>query len=126
MCQIHQPKESLNMRYKTTYSFIFLPVFAVMITACNPVPQVNLDGFDLARGEEVYNSLCVACHAAAVFNAPKLGDRSTWAPRVEQGIERLFYNSINGFNAMPARGGNPNISDQDIKNAVSFMVSKVQ
>ncbi|HDN27355.1 MAG TPA: cytochrome c5 family protein [Thioploca sp.] len=89
-------------------------------------PQINLSGFDLAKGEQVYNSLCMACHLAAVAGAPKFGDKEAWAPRITQGMDTLFSHSLSGFNAMPPKGGNISLPDEDVKNAVAFMVSKAQ
>ncbi|OAD22445.1 cytochrome c5 [Candidatus Thiomargarita nelsonii] len=61
-----------------------------------------------------------------MFGAPKIRDKSMWASRIAQGMDILINHSINGFNAMPAKGGNANLSDEEIKNAVAFMVSQSQ
>jgi cytochrome c5 len=89
-------------------------------------PQTSPSDFDLAKGEQVYNSLCVICHQAGVAGAPKLGDKEAWAPRIAQGMDTLFSHSLNGLNAMPPKGGNISLPDEDVKSAVAFMVSKVQ
>jgi cytochrome c5 len=79
---------------------------------------------DLAKGEQVYNSTCMACHGAAVLGAPKLGDKAAWGPRVAQGMDTLHTNAINGIRMMPPKGGNAALSDTDVKAAVDYMVSK--
>jgi len=79
---------------------------------------------DLAKGEQVYNSTCMACHGAAVLGAPKFGDKAAWAPRVAQGMDTLHTNAINGIRMMPPKGGNAALSDTDVKAAVDYMVSK--
>jgi cytochrome c5 len=89
-------------------------------------PQTSPGGLDLAKGEQVYNTLCFTCHVAGVAGAPKLGDKEAWAPRIAQGMDILFSHSLNGFNAMPPKGGNISLPDEDVKSAVAFMVSKVQ
>ena len=39
-----------------------------------------------ADGKAVYDKTCVACHASGVANAPKLGDKAAWAPRIKTGF----------------------------------------
>lgn len=75
-------------------------------------------------GEEVYNSACVACHAAGVAGAPKLGDAAIWEPRIAQGDDVLYDHAINGFKAMPAKGGNTSLSDESVKAAVDYMIGR--
>ena len=75
-------------------------------------------------GEEVYNQVFAACHAAGVLNAPVPGDAAAWEARMAKGKETLYANSINGINAMPAKGGRPDISDTDIEEAVDFMLAQ--
>lgn len=103
-----------------------------------PIGQVNTDpsmvlaaadtGADDAMpiGEKTYNAACMACHAAGVAGAPKLGDKAVWAARLEKGMETLYANAINGVNAMPAKGGNPALSDDDVKAAVDHMLEAVK
>lgn len=74
-------------------------------------------------GEEVYNAVCTNCHAAGVLNAPIVGDKGAWGPRIAKGKDTLYTHAINGFNGMPARGGGE-LSDQEVKNGVDYMVSK--
>ncbi len=74
-------------------------------------------------GDEVYNSACVACHGTGALNAPKLGDAGAWSARQAQGIDVLYSHAIDGFNTMPARGGNSALSDEDVIAAVDHMLS---
>ena len=76
-------------------------------------------------GEEVYQAACTTCHSVGMLNSPKTGDKAAWAPRIAKGKETLYTHAINGFNAMPARGG-AELSDQEVKNGVDYMVSKAQ
>jgi cytochrome c5 len=75
-------------------------------------------------GKAVYDATCQACHAAGVAGAPKLGDKAAWAPRLGTGAAALTASVIKGKNAMPPKGGNPSLSDGDIKAAVDYMVSQ--
>jgi cytochrome c5 len=83
-------------------------------------------GADLAAGEGIYNRACVACHATGVAGSPKLGDRSAWAPRVSQGMDALLSTAVSGRGAMPPRGTCMDCSDEELKVAIAYMVSKVQ
>ncbi len=75
-------------------------------------------------GEEVYNAGCLACHTTGAAGAPKLDDKAAWEPRMAQGLDGLVNSAINGKNAMPPKGGNPSWSDEEIRNAVTFMLDK--
>jgi len=74
-------------------------------------------------GEAIVTQVCAMCHSSGMMSSPKLGSADDWAPRIEKGIETLYDHAINGFNMMPARGGNPSLSDDDVKAAVDYMVS---
>ena len=74
-------------------------------------------------GKKVYDGGCVACHGAGVAGAPKFGDKAAWAPRIATGMEALYTASIKGKGVMPPKGGNPSLSDADVKAAVDFMVA---
>jgi cytochrome c5 len=68
--------------------------------------------------------LCFSCHDAGIAGAPKLGDKAAWAPRIATGMDTLYTSSLKGKNAMPAKGGNPALSDDDVKAAVDWMVAQ--
>ena len=77
-------------------------------------------------GQTVYDTYCMACHAAGVAGAPRVGNADDWTDRVAQGAEVLYDHSINGFQGdkgmMPAKGGFANLSDDEVKAAVDYMV----
>lgn len=83
-----------------------------------------------ADGEAVYNQACMACHAQGVAGAPKQGDAEAWADRIDKGMDTLYENSINGFQGeagvMPPKGGFANLSDEEVKAAVDYMVENSQ
>lgn len=72
-------------------------------------------------GKKVYEQACVACHAAGVAGAPKLGDKSAWQPRLAQGVDSLTAHVIAGKGAMPPRGAST-ASDAELHAAVEYMV----
>jgi cytochrome c5 len=73
-------------------------------------------------GEQVYNQFCFACHASGVGGAPLLGDAAAWEPRIAQGVDTLWNHTLNGINAMPAKGTCMNCSDDELRGAMEYMV----
>jgi len=90
------------------------------------IPAANAAGAD--KGKATYDASCMACHAAGVAGAPKLGDKANWGPRIAQGNDTLYTHAIKGFQGkagmMPPKGGNMALKDEDVKAAVDFMVSQ--
>lgn len=76
-----------------------------------------------AAGKKTFDAVCTACHTAGVMGAPKFGDKAAWAPRIAQGKDTLYNAALHGLRAMPAKGGNPSLSDADVKAAVDYMVA---
>ena len=79
-----------------------------------------------AGGEQVVTQVCALCHSTGMMSSPKLGSADDWAPRIEKGVDVLYSNAINGFNMMPARGGRPDLSDDDVKAAVDHMLANAK
>lgn len=76
-----------------------------------------------AVGKKIYDTACVACHAAGVAGAPILGDKAAWAPRIAKGLDALVESGIKGLNAMPPKGTFTG-SDEDFKASVEYMVNQ--
>jgi cytochrome c5 len=72
-------------------------------------------------GKGVYESVCMSCHDAGLAGAPKFGDAGAWTARLAQGFETLSKHAIAGFNAMPAKGGAADLTDDEVKRAVAYM-----
>ena len=77
-------------------------------------------------GESLYNTVCQACHSAGIAGAPKTGDKTAWSSRLDLSNDVLYASVINGKNMMPARGGATGATDDDIREAVDYMLSKVK
>lgn len=73
-------------------------------------------------GAAVYAGLCKVCHEAGVAGAPITDSEQMTARLDEKGLDTLISNAINGLNAMPPRGGNPALTDEQIRAAVEFML----
>jgi len=108
-----------------------------------PVAQVNVASAETQRepmknaasapppgrnGQQVYETTCVACHGAGIAGAPKLGDKSQWAKHIAKGRDTLYASAVNGVQgstgAMPPKGGNPALSDAEVRAAVDYMVAR--
>ncbi len=76
-------------------------------------------------GAEIVQAACAACHTTGVAGAPKTGVAEDWAGRIDQGTPVLLDHAINGYKGMPAKGGNPTLSDEDVKKAVVHMLEQV-
>ncbi len=74
-------------------------------------------------GEAIYKSICFACHASGVANAPKFGDAKLWAPLIKEGQAVITAHAWVGIRGMPPRGGNPSLSQQDFAKAVVYMAN---
>ena len=79
---------------------------------------------DLAAGEKIYQSACFACHMTGVAEAPKLDDPAAWEPRLAQGMAGLIQSSTDGKGAMPPKGGFAHLTEDDLRNAIGFMLDK--
>lgn len=74
-------------------------------------------------GKAVYNAVCQTCHTGGLLGSPVLGDAGAWGPRIAKGKELLYTHAIQGFNAMPAKGG-ADIPDEEVQNAVDYMIDE--
>lgn len=92
--------------------------------ATAPAPAPVAEKTPAVIGAEVYQSSCAACHAEGVAGAPKTGDKEFWAAKISAGADPLVQNAINGIGTMPAKGGNPNLSDEEVRAAVEYMIEQ--
>jgi cytochrome c5 len=94
------------------------PLAVVELAAEDSGPKVE------KSGEEIVNQSCAACHGAGMMGSPKLGDSGAWSARIAQGYETLTKHAIEGIRSMPARGGNPDYTDNEIAKAVAYMANQ--
>lgn len=77
-------------------------------------------------GKKRYEYTCKMCHETGVAGAPKMTDKAKWQPRVAEGLETLVKHAIQGYKAMPPKGGCMTCDDEEIRKTVEFMLSKVK
>jgi len=89
--------------------------------------QVAYDG--TLDGSVIFGKLCTACHGTGAGGAPKL-EKGLWADRVKQGIETLDKHAVEGYKGaaglMPPKGGNPSLTDDQVKATVKWMVDNLK
>jgi cytochrome c5 len=95
----------------------------MMAAATIPPPAAKTAAGGAASGKATYDAVCHVCHGAGVAGAPKFGDKAAWAPRLKEGKDELYKDAIKGKGAMPPKGGNPALSDADVKAAVDYMTA---
>jgi cytochrome c5 len=104
------------------------PVGEMVVASAAVVANGVIPAAKAADGKGTYDKACMACHAAGVAGAPKLGDKAAWKDRIAQGNDTLYTHAIKGFQGkkgfMPAKGGNASLADADVKASVDYMVSQ--
>jgi cytochrome c5 len=94
-------------------------------TASPPAPAATPAA--VARsGEAVHQQACAMCHMAGLAGAPRTGDKAAWQPRIAQGKTTLYEHAIKGFRTMPAKGGNPGLSDAEVRAAVDYLAAQAR
>ena len=93
------------------------PVGVVVVTDAN-APKVE------KTGQQVVEMACAACHATGALNSPKIGDKAAWGKLIAAGQEKLTQGAIKGVRQMPARGGNPDLTDTEFARAVAYMANQ--
>lgn len=88
-------------------------------------PPAPPSATNLAAGRATYQQACAFCHDRGAANAPKIGDAAAWSGRIDQaGLGGLYTVALHGKGAMPAKGGNRSLSDDDVKAAVDYMIAQ--
>lgn len=97
---------------------LLVPVGLVLALAANNVTA--------ADGKAIYTQICRACHATGVAGAPVLGDRNAWSARLSNGFDALLNSALRGKGGMPPKGGNPGLTDRQVRDALEYMISQSQ
>jgi cytochrome c5 len=123
---------SALLRTGSTVAERIKPVGQVVVASAEPQPEPVRNAVAAPPpsrdGQQVYQAGCVACHDAGIAGAPKVGDKGQWAKRIAKGLDTLYTSAVNGIQgsagAMPAKGGNPALSNAEVKAAVDYMVAR--
>jgi len=97
--------------------------------ALQPEPPSEENGqpeASLARGRDVFEQVCSACHLRGFAGAPRIGDKTAWADRIEKGEAVLLEHASLGYRRMPPKGMCRACSRQDLADAIAYMVERSQ
>jgi cytochrome c5 len=91
--------------------------FGTSVAVDPNVPHVD------RTGEAVYAEVCSGCHESGALDSPKFKDTAAWGKRIATGYETLLDHALKGYNKMPARGGDPDLSDLEVARGIVHMTN---
>jgi len=99
---------------------------AVTALAADPADYLEFTQADLAQGRTLWLENCEGCHGYGIGGAPVPMHPRDWEARLTQPRDTLYAHAINGFfgpddSMMPARGGNAELTDEQVRTAVDYM-----
>ena len=94
---------------------------AIQQAAATPATEQKVAFDGSLDGEMIYGNVCSACHTSGAAGAPQPGTEAM-AARAQKGVDALLQSALNGLNAMPARGGRPDHSDEQVRASIEFML----
>ncbi len=103
----------------------FLSLFFIVACGDEKEPEKKIVK-EPTKGELIVKQNCKVCHAQGLNGAPIIGNKKMWGPRLVQGEKTLVTHAINGYELMPAKGGNTELTDDEIALAVKYFISKVE
>ena len=121
--------------------FATMPLIAgaLIVSACSDpstakTPKMpRFDDPELAAGRSTWMGTCRNCHLVGVAGAPAVTNQAAWQPRIDKGLPALISSAMNGINdpetgkpRMPPRGGNDRLGDDQVRQAVKYMVASVE
>lgn len=113
------------MSYISRYCIkVIVSIFAVVI-------MTNVSGAEdnVANGAKIYGETCVACHGENGKGAfPGIPDFTSNTGRLSKSHQILLDHIENGFEspnsdiAMPELGGNEDLTEQDVKDVLAYIL----
>jgi cytochrome c5 len=80
-----------------------------------------------ASGEDIYKAKCSSCHDSGAGQAPRLSVSADWREREARGRSAMHQSAIKGIpaTAMAAKGGYAELSDDEVRRTVDYMLARV-
>lgn len=110
----------VNTLVRAVVPFALLAV----LSACSEQSPQTQAGAGGHPGQSIYNEACISCHNPGISGAPRLGDIDAWQPRAAKGREALVLSTVNGLNAMPAKGMCWRCTDEELGHAVDYILEQ--
>lgn len=110
----------INRSIERAFLLSLAAAFFLSLAACSTDPEAPA----------TYVTACAWCHSEGIGGAPMTGDKDEWERRMSKGIAKVYANAIDGFEGatgiMPAKGSRMDLSDEEIKKLVDYMVEASQ
>jgi len=112
------------MKWHSLVAIMLLPLPAM---AGERAEYIVPDTAELRFGKTIWMENCEGCHGYGIADAPIPMKPRDWSHRVKKGRTLLYRHAIDGFigedySMMPARGGNEELSDAQVRSAVDYML----
>lgn len=75
-------------------------------------------------GKEIFDAVCTSCHSMGILGAPKFGDKAAWEARAANGLDGLIASATSGKGSMPAKGGDPSLTDSELRAVILYMTKE--
>lgn len=108
-------------------SLITLMLVSFIVTGCDSAEtSTPVISPEIEAGKKIVDANCFVCHGQGINGAPIIGNQVMWKKRAAQGKAVLVEHAINGYELMPAKGGNTDLTDEQIGLAVGYMLSQLE
>ena len=108
----------------TKYFFAIPAIIVLIIIYYNMTPQINQNRpSNIVNGETIFKENCLKCHDSSTLNstAPILKNKKEWVVLYES-KQKAIDLTINGNSKMPARGYCLKCTDQDLIDALDYVI----
>ena len=105
----------------------FILSFYSVITQAGDDRYKTFNDKHLQFGQSIWMQNCEGCHGWGIAEAPIPMNYPEWQERIAKGKDILYQHALEGFfgpddTMMPERGGNPELTDEEVKAAVDYMI----
>lgn len=100
---------------------------AIMAVSIDAPALADGHGETTRSGEEIFTTYCANCHTGGItgffYGAPDAEDSDDRQELAAKGLDVLIATTIAGSGDMAARGGCVDCTDEEIRNAIEYLLS---